>query len=162
MLRFPGSRSKVPLRGENVNLSRGVTILKDAPEFMRALSSQQPRFLNNLCASVCLSVCLSVRAGGANLCRKLASASYANFDTLLKGVPKRVPKITSLNPLQAYFPGPPKNRTFLKKLRKKICSTNDLLAPKAPCLRHIPPKAKFFLSRFPPENFGRTCPAGPL
>ena len=67
-----------------------------APEFMRALSSQQPRFLNNLCAFVCLSdVCLSVRAEGANLCRKLASASYANFDTLLKGVPKRVPKITS-------------------------------------------------------------------
>ena len=55
-----------------------------------------------------------MRAEGANLCRKLASASYANFDTLFLGVPKRVPKITALNRIQAYFPGPLKKSTFLK------------------------------------------------
>ena len=38
--------------------SSGVIFAMIAPEFMRALSSQQPRFLNNLCAFVCLFVCL--------------------------------------------------------------------------------------------------------
>ena len=42
---------------------------------MRALSSQQPRFLNNLCAFVC-SVCLYVREKASNTRSLVASASF--------------------------------------------------------------------------------------
>ena len=69
------------------------------------------------------------------MCRKLASASYANFDTLLKEAPKRVPKITSLNPVQAYFPGPPKIDFFEKVAKTNLLDNSRSLAPKAPYLK---------------------------
>ena len=90
---------------------------------MRALSSQQPRFLNNLCASVCLSV----TAEASNMCRKLASASYTNFDTHFSGVPKRVPKITSTYRIQAHFPGPLKKSFFWCYLSSQLTELIDML-----------------------------------
>ncbi len=125
---------------------------------MRALSSQPPRFLNNLCASVW---CLFVRDKRSNLCRKFASASYANFDTLFLGVPKRVPKITALNRIQAYFPGPLKKSTFSKKLRKKnLLDNNDILAPKAPYLKADFAEGEILPQQFPARELRAHLPRG--
>ena len=79
--------------------------------------------------------CLYVRAEGANLCRKFASASYTNFDTLFLGVPKRVPKITHLTEFKLTFRDPKKIDFFEKVAQKNLLDNNDILAPKAPYLK---------------------------
>ena len=68
----------------------------------------------SVCLFVCLSVCLSVRIFGEIHAFVDSPASYANFDTLFQGVPKRVRKFWALTPERSDFPGPQKFRHFQK------------------------------------------------
>ena len=129
---------------------------------MRALSSQQPRFLNNLCAfvwclmSVCLSVCPRKSFKSVS---KISIGFIGNFrHTFFRG-PNEGPKNNSLNRIQAYFPGPPKNRFFWKSCAKKICLTITIFWRRR---RHIEDFAEgeILLQSFPAWELRAHLPRG--
>ncbi len=98
---------------------------------MRALSSQQPRILNNLCAFVWCLWQKKLQIHEAN-----GTRLHCELPRLNSRGPKKGPKNNSLNRIQAYFPGPPKNRYFFwKSCEKNLLDNSRSLAPKAPYLK---------------------------
>ena len=105
---------------------------------MRALSSQQPRFLNNLCVFVWEST------------KPMAPGFIPSIRHTSRGVPKRVPKITSTCRNKNRLPGPQKKTIFFwKSCAKNLLDNNGLLAPKAPYLKADFAEGEILRQQFP-------------
>ena len=122
---------------------------------MRVLSSQQPRFLNNLCAYVCLSDVCPAKTFKSS--KPLTPGFIPYCRRTERGVPKRVQKITQLSSLLS---GTSKKSTFWKKLRKTFCPARRYLGAEGAILKAHFAEGESLHPQFPSRELRAHLPRG--